>query len=162
MDPFASKLGFSAAAAAAAVLGAIYPVPKYETPDLGRPWARSGAANAWQPAYGIADRYSYAGMLPSSSGPIDVYGQRPWVLARERQILARQEAEMRALLAEPVAIRPEEEVLDDPEAAPAPARAPQAAPHAAPYAAVVTVVRGSKEAEAVPLDPPPLAVVTDE
>lgn len=162
MDPFASKLGFSAAAAAAAVLGAIYPVPKYETPDLGRPWARSGAANAWQPAYGIADRYSYAGALPASSGPIDVYGQRPWVLARERQILARQEAEMRALLAEPVAIRPEEEVLDAPEAAPAPAPAPQAAPHAAPHGAVVTVVRGSKEAEAVPLDPPPLAVVTDE
>lgn len=158
MDPFASKLGFSAAAAAAAVLGAIYPVPKYETPDLGRPWARSAAANAWQPASGIEDRYSYAGMLPTSSGPIDVYGQRPWVLARERQILARQEAEMRALLAEPVAIRPEEEVLDDAEAAPAPAPAPQAAPHAA----VVTVVRGSKEAEAVPLDPPPLAVVTDE
>lgn len=162
MDPFASKLGFSAAAAAAALLGAIYPVPKYETPDLGRPWARSGAANAWHPASGIADRYSYAGALPTSTGPIDVYGQRPWVLARERQILARQEAEMRALLAEPVAIRPEEEVLDDAEAALAPAPARQAAPHAAPYASVVTVVRGSKEAEAVPLDPPPLAVVSDE
>lgn len=153
MDPFASKLGFSAAAAVAALLGAIYPVPRYETAEPVRPWARAGAVNASQPASGIEDRYSYAGALPASSGPIDVYGQRPWVLARERQILARQEAEMRALMVEPLAIRPEDEVLDEPTPEVAPAR---------PQAAVVTVMRGSKEPEEVPLEDPPLAVVSEQ
>ncbi|MCW1402362.1 hypothetical protein OKA06_08500 [Novosphingobium sp. MW5] len=154
MDPFSSKLAFSAAAAGAALLGAIYPVPRYEAPEMSRPWAKAGAVNAWQPASGMEDRYSYAGALPNSSGPIDVYGQHPWILARVRQEQAREEAQMRALLAEPVAYRAEDEVLDAP--------LPEAAP-AKPQAAVVTVTRGSKEAEEVPLEPAPqLAVVSEQ
>lgn len=162
MDPLASKLAFSAAAAGAALMGAMFPHPTYEAVDPGRPWARPGAPNAWQPASGqmvagSGDAYSYSGALPSDRGPIDVYGAHGWRLAREREIIAREEAELQRAVAP--ADWPKEEapaVLDE-----LPADGP-----------AVTVYRGSKAAEAVPVEAaesaeppvqaPKLAVVSDQ
>lgn len=153
MDPFAAKLAFSAAAAGAALMGALFPHPSYEVVDTGRPWARSGAANAWQPASGIADTYSYSGALPSWKGPIDVYGAHQWRLAREREALEREEAELQRAVAQ------------------ADWRAEETAPVVAEQVEgpAVTVHRGGKPAEEVALEPaeaaeadrPVLAVVSD-
>lgn len=146
MDPFASKLAFSAAAVGAALMGALFPHPTYEVADPGRPWARAGAANAWQPVSGMADSYgySYSGALPSDRGPIDVYGAHGWRLAREREIVEREEAELQRAVAQ----APEEE---------APVALDQQAD-----GPVIAVHRGSKPAEAVPVKPAELAVVSDE
>lgn len=155
MDPIASKLAFSAAAAGAALMGAMFPHPSYEAVEPARPWAQTGAANAWQPASGqmfaqASETYSYSGALPSDRGPIDVYGARGWRLAREREILAREEAELQRAVAQ--ADWP-------PEEAPAVIE-PQG------EAAGVAVHRGSKPAEAEPLEPAesaePLAEVSDQ
>ncbi len=150
MDPFASKLAFSAAAAGAALLGALFPRPDYEVVNPGRPWAQIGAVNAWQPASGMADSYSYSGALPAWQGPIDVYGTHQWRLAREREALEREEAELRRAVTQ--AVWPEEAPVVDEEQAEAP---------------VVTVHRGGKPAEEVALEPaeaepPVLAVVSDQ
>ena len=143
MDPFASKLAFSAAAAGAALLGALFPRPDYEVVNPGRPWAQIGAANAFQPASGIADSYSYSGALPAWKGPIDVYGTHQWRLAREREALEREEAELQRAVTQAAVL----------EEAPA-----------------VTVHRGGKPdeeaalepAEAAEAEPPALAVVSDQ
>lgn len=99
MDPFASKLGFASAAVGAAVLGAMFPRPSYDLALPARPWANAATAQAWQPVSGMAERFSYSGAMPSDRGPIDVYGAHGWALARDREILARQDAELKALMA---------------------------------------------------------------
>lgn len=142
MDPFAAKLAFSAAAAGAALLGALFPQPDYEAMAPSRPWASLGAVSAWQPAssqMGSAplDGYSYSGALPSWKGPVDVYGAHPWRLAREREALEREEAALQREVAQ--AVPPAE------TAAPV-----DASPVEGP---AVTVHRGSKPAEDVPLEP---------
>lgn len=157
MDPFAAKLAFSAAAAGAALLGALFPHPSYEAVEPARPWAQTGAANAWQPASGMADTYpaySYSGALPSDRGPIDVYGAHGWRLAREREAVEREEAELQR--AEAQADWPQEEapaVIEEPV-----------------QVHEIEVHRGSKPAEAVPVEaaesaeaePPVLAVVSEQ
>ncbi|WP_310533277.1 hypothetical protein [Novosphingobium sp.] len=147
MDPIASKLAFSAAAAGAALLGAMFPHPSYEAVEPARPWAQPGAVNAWQPASGqmlaqASAGYSYSGALPSDRGPIDVYGAHGWRLAREREILERQEAELHRAVAQAVVVEEPAETLG------------------------VEVHRGGKPAEAEPLEPAesaaPLAEVSDQ
>ncbi|MFM5953624.1 MAG: hypothetical protein ACKOPE_04890 [Novosphingobium sp.] len=138
MDPFASKLGFTAAAAAAAVLGALFPRPSYEVVDYTRSSALAARAQAWQPVSGMEDRYSYSGALPANKGPIDVYGLHPWRSAREKEILARQEAQYAAALAyaEGPQVARAEPVAEAPVAA-------EAAPQ--PVEAVVIVHRGAAD-----------------
>jgi hypothetical protein len=155
MDPFASKLAFSAAVAGAALMGALFPHPSYEAVAPARPWASSGAANAWQPASGqmfaqASETYSYSGALPSDRGPIDVYGAHGWRLAREREILVRQEAELQRAVAQAVWPKEEAPAVIEPQG----------------EVAGVEVHRGSKPAEAGPIEPAesaePLAEVSDE
>lgn len=153
MDPFASKLAFSAAAAGAALMGALFPHPSYEAVEPGRPWARAGAANAWQPVSGMARpvSYSYSGALPSDHGPIDVYGVHGWRMAREREILEREEAELQRAVAQADSKEEAPAVIDE-----------------QPQAHAIEVHRGSRPAEAVPVepaerveaDPPALAMVS--